>query len=97
MSRETKSYPDSGWLNENLRKTTDSQPSWRGTLDISPELAAQIAKDGKMDIAGWDRPPGQYGKTISIKASVAYKKPGDTTPKPKPAEQQDDFNQDAGF
>ena len=77
-------FPDSGFVNENLKKTSDTQPAWRGTINVSPALAEKIAKDGKFDIAMWERPVNQYGKSFSAKISVAWKKPDDGNSRPAP-------------
>ena len=93
-------YPDSGFVNSNDKKTSASQPDWRGTINVSPEMAAQIAKDGKFDIAMWNKPPNNYGPFMSAKISVAWKKTGAAaTAKAQPKSEpiQDDFNQDPGF
>lgn len=97
-------YPDSGWINENTKRTSDSHPHWRGTINVSPELAAKIAQDGKFDIVCWDKPDGQYGKSMSAKVSVAWKKPDQQGQAPKqgnydqrPKQESYDQSEDAGF
>jgi len=74
------SYPPSGALFTNSRKTKDTQPDYRGNLEISKDLLKIMIEQAKagekinMDIAGWKKTSKTGTSFLSLKADKPYKK-----------------------
>ena len=74
------SYPPGGALFTNSRKTKDTQPDYRGNLEISKDLLKVMVEQAKagekinMDIAGWKKTSKTGTTFLSLKADKPYKK-----------------------
>jgi uncharacterized protein (DUF736 family) len=74
------SYPPGGVLFTNNRKTKDTQPDFRGNLEISKDLLKVLVEQAKagekinMDVAGWKKTSKTGTDFISMKADKPYKK-----------------------
>lgn len=74
------SYPPGGALFTNARKTKDTQPDYRGNLEISKDLLKVLIEQAKagekinMDIAGWKKTSKTGTTFLSLKADKPYVK-----------------------
>lgn len=74
------SYPPGGALFANSRKTKETQPDYRGNLEISKDLLKVLIEQAKagekinMDIAGWKKTSKTGNSFLSLKADKPYVK-----------------------
>jgi uncharacterized protein (DUF736 family) len=75
---EKKSYPNSGVLFSNERRTSDKMPNFKGEVELDEAsvnyLLAQLklGELAKLELAGWTKTSSKGTQFISLRASTPY-------------------------